>query len=286
MMRIEPVTAPVQLAEGPLWDADAGRLMWVDIGGHTVHAFDPHDGDTAIATEQPPAALALIEGSSDYLLAAGLTLSRLAWPSGRLTEVATVTAGSRTNDGGVDPSGRYLVGTMIGDDTDAAALYRVEGGAVTEVAAGVRISNGLDWSLDGRTLYYVDTPLERIDAFDYDPGTGTLSSRRVFVDLADVPGRPDGLTVDAEGGVWVAMARGGSAVRRFLPDGGADRVIDLPVPNVTSLTFGGADLDQLYVTTGQLGMTEDDLRRWPTAGSVFRITDTGIRGRLPGRYRL
>ncbi|PSL08410.1 sugar lactone lactonase YvrE [Haloactinopolyspora alba] len=280
------VTAAARLGEAPLWDAAAARLMWVDLLAGTVHAYDPaRDRDESVAVDGPVAALALLDGPG-YLAAAGHEVGTLTWPDAVFTHIATVHGGVRTNDGGVDPAGRFLIGTMSDEASDpgGAALFRVERGGARLVLDGATISNGLDWSPDGSVLYYVDTPLERVDAFDYDVGTGAVTNRRVFADLSAVPGRPDGLCVDADGGVWVAMARGGAAVRRFDPSGSADHVVELPVPHATSVAFGGDSLRDLYVTTSQLRMTDADLEQWPLAGALFRVDSVGVRGREPHRY--
>jgi len=210
---------------------------------------------------------------------------RYAPESGAVETLATVERGSWLNDGACDAAGRFIVGTMVDEHAaGTAALYQLTGANLTTLLDDVTISNGLGWSPDGATLYYVDTPLERIDAFDYDPGTGALANRRLFADLHDVPGRPDGLTVDTDGGIWVAMAKGGAAVRRFTPDGAADLVVELPVPNVTSISFGGAELDDLYITTSQLRLSAADLAKFPLSGCVFRVADIGWRGLPANRY--
>ena len=158
------------------------------------------------------------------------------------------------------------------------ALYRLDtDGRVSVLIENVTLSNGLGWSPDGTLLYFADTPLERVDVLDYDMATGTVRDRRTFTDLHDVAGRPDGLTVDADGGVWIAMARGG-AVRRYTPDGRLDHVVELPVPLVTSVTFGGASLTDLYVTTSREGLGPADLADQPQAGAVFCARATGARG--------
>ncbi len=279
------VTRPARLGEGPLWDGDRSRLMWVDILAETVHAFDPASGGDEVVTFGAPVVAVALTDSEDYLVAAGHDIAKVTWPDPTRERIATVDGGLRANDGGVDPAGRFLIGTMV-DEADAggAALFQVERGEVRLMLERVTISNGLDWSPDGDTLYYVDTPLERIDAFDYDVATGAATSRRVFADLSEVPGRPDGLTVDAEGGVWVAMARGGAAVRRFATDGRADHVVELPVPHATSVAFGGNDLRDLFITTSQLRMTSADLETWPLAGSLFCVESVGVAGRPPHVY--
>lgn len=176
------------------------------------------------------------------------------------------------NDGGCDPHGRFYCGSMAYEETPGAGtLYRLDAdGTTTVVESEVTVSNGLVWSPDGATAYYADTATGRVDAFDYDPDKG-LTGRRPW---AAVPrGAPDGLTIDAEGGVWAALW-GGGAVCRFTPTGHLDGVVSLPVPRVTACTFGGNSLATLYVTTSRL---DTDTRRHPAAGAVYAI-DAGIRG--------
>lgn len=282
----EPITSPPLLSEGPLWDFVHERLLWVEIAGHLLHSYDPKTAsEVTVRFNADTAAVALVADWDGYLVAVGRTILLFDLTSRRVSHVADLDSGVRANDGAVDQAGRYLIGTMDPQNHGGASLYQIESGRVRRVLEDVTISNGLDWSPDGSTMYYVDTPLERVDAFDYDLKTGSLSRRRVFVDLSSVPGRPDGLTVDAEGGVWVAMAFGGSALRRFMPDAKPDRVIELPVPNVTSVAFGGAGMTDLYVTTSRLRMTAEDLIRQPRAGAVFRISDVGVVGRPANTYR-
>ena len=184
----------------------------------------------------------------------------------------------RMNDGGCDPDGRFYCGSMAYDETPGAgSLYRLDpDGTTTVVLSGVTISNGLAWSPDGTRAYYVDTPTRRVDVFDYDPGTG-LTGRRPWAVVPDGPGVPDGLTVDADGGVWTALW-GGGAVCRFTGAGQLDGVVELPVPRVTACAFGGPALTTLYVTTSRL---QTDTDRYPAAGAVFAV-DVGVRG-LPVR---
>lgn len=269
------VATPAELAEGPLWDDREQVLRWVDIEVGELHRLDPHTGaDHAVSLGLPVGAVALADNGG-LVVAAGLGLA--AYTDGALDWIAHVCRGRRVNDAKVDPAGRLLLGTLGGEQqAGAAALYRVDRGAVSLITPAT-ISNGLGWSPDGSLLYYVDTPLRRVDVFDYDVATGKCSARRTFVDLSAATGRPDGLTVDAEGGVWVAMSRGGAAVRRFGPDARPDEAIALPVPNVTSATFGGSNLRDLYVTTARVG-------GHPLAGCVFVVSDVGVTGMPTGRY--
>jgi sugar lactone lactonase YvrE len=182
--------------------------------------------------------------------------------------------GVRMNEGGCDPHGRFYGGSMAYDKRPGGgALYRLDpDGSVRSILERVTISNGLEWSPDGSLAYYADTATQRIDAFDYD-GEAGLTSRRPFVDLSAEGLRPDGLTVDAEGGVWVALSNGG-AVRRYTAEGKLDNVVELPARKVTACTFGGSRLDQLFVTTSREGLAAD---QYPLAGSLFRV-DVGMAG--------
>jgi sugar lactone lactonase YvrE len=200
-------------------------------------------------------------------------------PDGTLTTLDPVWTDPsiRMNEGGCDPDGRFWCGSMAYDQRPgAASLYRLDpDGSVHRVLDGVTISNGLEWSPDGSLAYYDDTATHRTDVFDYDPDTG-LTGRRPFVRFPD-DGNPDGLTVDADGGVWVALF-GGGAVHRYRPDGVLDEVVDLPTAQVTACTFGGPALDQLFITTSREGMGPDED---PLAGSLFRA-EVGVAG-LPVR---
>jgi sugar lactone lactonase YvrE len=180
----------------------------------------------------------------------------------------------RMNEGGCDPDGRFWCGSMAYDQTPGAgSIFRLDpDGTVRAAIDGVTISNGLEWSPDGSRAYYNDTPTHEISVFDYDPVEG-LTGRRTFVDLGpDLS--PDGLTVDAEGGVWAAMYDGG-AVHRYAADGTLDAVVEVPTPKVTACTFGGTNLDELFITTSWEGLGPDDE---PLAGSLFRVTPD-VRGR-------
>ena len=285
MSRVE-VALPLgaELGEAPVWDVNARVLHLLDILGRKIHRFDPAAGTVrSIQTHGTPGALALREDGG-YLAGIDLDFATVD-AEGTVERLATVPAGDRFNDGKCDPRGRFLAGTMAPERPESSALYGLDlDGNVTERLTGVTLSNGFDWSATGERFYFVDTPLERIDVFDYDLDTGRLDGRRVFVDLRDVPGRPDGLTVDAEGGVWVAMARGGT-VRRYDSAGRPDAVLDFPVPTVTSCTFGGRNLDELFVTSSKALLPPEQQTDHPLAGHLFVATDLGVRGRPPTRYR-
>jgi sugar lactone lactonase YvrE len=289
-----PVTPPAQLAESPVWDTASQTLLWVDIIAGKVHRLDPATGqDTAIGLGVPVGAVAPRRGGG-LVIAAALGFATLDETSGAVDWLWAGASGDRMNDGKCDPAGRFLAGTLTyARDPGACALYRLDpavkgngepaGAGVSVLLDGVTLSNGLGWSPAGDLMYFADTPLEQVDVMDYDPASGQASGRRLFVDLHDVPGRPDGLTVDSEGAVWIAMSRGG-AVRRYTPDGRLDRVIEFPVRLVTSVSFGGDGLGDLYVTTSRENLAEADLASQPLAGSVFVIPGTGVRGLPASSY--
>jgi sugar lactone lactonase YvrE len=280
---VETVVAlGAELGEGPMWDARSGRIAWVDILGRRVHLTDPLTGATeSIETPLDVGAIAArAKGGFVAALQDGFWVIGDGQPR-RITTIPEARPGLRFNDGKCDPAGRFWAGTMAYDQAaGAAALYRLDAdGRSTRVIDGVTISNGLDWTIDATTMYYVDSPLHRIDAFDYEPSTGEISNRRIAIQVAAEAGTPDGLTLDAEGGIWVALWDGG-AVHRYL-DGRLELVIRLPVSRPTSCAFGGVDLDELYVTSAWEGLSGAERRIQPLAGSLFRIR-TGIRG-LPAR---
>jgi sugar lactone lactonase YvrE len=274
--------ARADLGEGPRWDSARQRLLWVDIMRGRVHAFTPSTGACRnVAVHQPVGALASCRDGSLVLAVAG-GFARLDLDSQRFEMQAAVEEDrpqNRMNDGACDGAGRFWAGTMALDEQPGAgALYRLDPDlTVHTMLTGVSISNGLDWSLDGRRMYYVDSPTRRIDVFDFDLATGSITNRRPFVEVPADAGVPDGLTVDAAGFVWLALW-GGAALRRYAPDGTLDRVVPLPVTHPTSCAFGGAALDELYVTSARRPLTAEEKARQPQAGGVFRVRP-GVVGR-------
>ncbi|GAA2925021.1 MULTISPECIES: SMP-30/gluconolactonase/LRE family protein [Streptomycetaceae] len=277
-MRYAPQAAvreQAELGEGPTWDASAGRLIWVDILSCRVHTYDPSSGRrTVLATEQHVGAAKPRAGGGLVVnLRDGIGLydadGAFSW------QAREPVPGRRGNDAAVAPDGALWAGTMRYDEAEGGgSLSRVgPDGTVTGVLDAVTVSNGTGWSPDGRLMYYVDTPTLRIDVFDVD-GERVLN-RRPFAVVEPGSGWPDGLTVDADGCVWVAFWDG-AAVRRYTPDGRVDRVVALPVGRPTACAFGGADLRDLYITTARTGLDAPH----PLSGSLLVLPDAG-RG-LPG----
>jgi sugar lactone lactonase YvrE len=273
------VDAQARLGEGPVWDERSGRLMWVDIEGPALHFTDPAIGTTTTQPMPMPIGIAVPRRSGGFMAALedGFHAIDTEGRTQRIAAVDTDGGRLRFNDGACDPAGRFLAGTMAYDfRPGAGALYRLDPDLrLTRLLEDVTISNGLGWSPDGGTMYYVDTPSRRIDAFDYDVATGAISRRRSFVEI-EGNGRPDGLCVDVEGAVWVALWPGWS-VRRYLRDGTLDAIVPVPVAEVSSCVFGGPSLDALFITTAWSTLSAGERRAQPHAGSLFR-TSVGVRG--------
>src|SRR5215212_7500284 len=268
-MQIEQVTGPVAYhAEGPVWSERWGGLRWVDmLAGDVLSLAD----DGAIGRRHVGSVAAAIRprsrGGAVIGVERGFALEDVDGAIAYLDELWTDDS-VRMNEGGCDPDGRFYCGSMAYDQRPgAASLYRLNPDlSVRVVLQNVTVSNGLEWSPDGSHVYYNDTATHRIDVFDYEGESG-LTGRRPFVDLSAEAKRPDGLTVDEQGGVWVALSNGG-AVRRYTPDGVLDEVVEVPARKVTACTFGGPHLDQLFITTSREGLEPgaDQL-----AGSLFRV---------------
>ena len=277
-MRAEQLTDPVAYhGEGPVWSPSWGGLRWVDmLAGDVLSLRSDGSVERRNVSEIAAALRPRRGGGSVIAVERGFALEE---PDGSLQRLGEIWADSRArmNEGGCDPDGRFYCGSMAYDQTPrAGVLYRLDPDrSVQVVLRDVTISNGLEWSPDGALAYYNDTATGQISVFDYDAASG-LSGRRVFVDIAE-GGSPDGLTVDAEGGVWTAVFDRGE-VHRYDSRGALDEVVELSARQVTACTFGGDELDQLFITTSREGLEPDED---PLAGAVFTAA-AGVRG-LPVR---
>lgn len=274
------VESGCELAEGPVWSGRRGRLLWVDILAGRVHECDP-DGGRHRFTDVGRHVGCLAERAGGGLVLAAR--DRFEWRDDdgtlrRTLPVPDIGAGLRFNDGGCDPHGRFLAGTMAYDQTPGSgALYALDpDGTVRTLLTGIGIANGLTFAADGRTLYYVDSLARSIDAFDYDPDAGTPTHRRTLVAIPPADGLPDGLVRDAEDHLWVAL-NGTGRVRRYAPDGTPAGEILVPAPQVTSCAFGGPALDRLYITTARENMDAGTLADHPLSGAVF-VARPGVTG--------
>jgi sugar lactone lactonase YvrE len=274
-MRAEQITEPVAYhGEGPVWSEHWGGLRFVDmLAGDVLSLMDGGEIQRRHVDNVAAAIRPRTQGGAVIGIERGFTLENA---DGTLINLGELWTGDqvRMNEGSCDPDGRFYCGSMSRDKRPGAgALYRLDADlSVRVVLTSVTISNGLEWSPDGSRAYYNDTATYSVAVFDYDAESG-LTNRRVFVDLSTEGERPDGLTVDEQGGVWVALSHG-SAVRRYTSDGVLDEVVEVQAKKVTACTFGGPNLDQLFITTSREGI---DPATDPLAGSLFRAI-VGVRG--------
>jgi sugar lactone lactonase YvrE len=275
-VRAEQLTGPVAYhGEGPVWSDSWGGLRWVDMLAGDVLSLT---ADGSVGRRSVGAVVAALRprrsGGAVLAVEKGFALQDA---DGGLVTLEPLWDGPvRMNEGGCDPDGRFWCGSMAYDKSEgAASMYRLDPDGSVHVAwRDVSISNGLAWSPDASRAYYVDTPTGRVDVLDYDTSRG-LHDRRPFVTFEDGAGSPDGLTVDAAGGVWVA-ANGGGHVRHYDATGILDERVEVAARQVTACTLGGADLDELFVTTSREGLHDGDD---PLAGSLFHVT--GVAPGLP-----
>jgi len=249
------VSHPSLLGECPLWSSAENVLYWLDIDGQIVHRFNPETGtdDVREITVGRPGAAALTSTPGVLLLAVEHQLFWFTWDSGALEPFASlnVTSPDRLNDGRTDPRGRLVIGSMQADQSDPPSqnVHQVGADGTSSVLFGdVAVTNGIAFDAARSRMYFADTPTETVTVFDYNAATGAIDNGRLFIDYTDVPGKPDGACVDADGYYWSASVYGW-AVTRFTPDGDVDLRIELPVEKPSMPAFGGEDLQTLYVTT-------------------------------------
>lgn len=262
-----------ELGEGPLWVAGEQALYWVDIRGQQVHRFTPGSGErrtwtfnqpiTSLAVRQSGGFIGTVPDGFARIDFAAVSIEPVTLPEAHLPE-------NRFNDGKVDGNGRYWAGSMDNAGKKASGfLYRLDPDlSLHQLDEGYTISNGPAFSVDGKTMYHTNTVKKTIFAFDLHED-GTIGRKRPFIQLTDdAEGHPDGMTVDSENCLWLAHY-GGARVTRYSPAGEVMQVVPLPVPNVTSCAFGGANLDTLYITTASQEMSPTDLDKYPLSGSLF-----------------
>ncbi|MFA6270776.1 MAG: SMP-30/gluconolactonase/LRE family protein [Candidatus Paceibacterota bacterium] len=272
------ITAPQALhGEGPVWDPIRRRLFWVDMMGKAIHALDPRS-DSVESAVYEHWVCALAPASRGLLAAFAKELAWVSWPTGSIDSIVAVEPdlpGNRCNDGKRDPAGRFWIGTMSGDGTvpGAGSLYRLEpNGRLVRVLGGLTIANGMGWSPDARTMYFIDSPTREIWAFDFDIVDSSISRRRTVVRVPESLGLPDGMTVDREGCLWVAHWGPGCVCRWDPATGNRLATLQTGCPHTSSCAFGGDAERELFITTSQLGMDAVELQQTPKAGCLFRAS--------------
>lgn len=268
--------AKALLGEGPSWDAANQRLLWVDIENERLHVYYPEtDTDQVYEMGKKVGAVvpyqqdAVVVGLTDGIYSFQLSTSTLT----KLADLEADLPDNRFNDGKCDPEGRFWGGTMsLKGLQEQGSFYRLDHELqVTKIADRVSISNGLGWSPDHKLMYFIDTPTRQVDVFDYDQASGHVTNRRTAFKLPENRAFPDGMTVDAEGMLWIAEW-GGGCVGRWNPESGELlEEIKVPAKQVTSCVFGGKQLDELYITTARTGLDKEELQEFPLSGALFKI---------------
>ncbi len=267
------VSKRADLGEGPIWDYTTGALYWVDILNGVIYS-EGKDGEKSFNVNGE---VTSVSPAKDGNLMATINLSfyKIDIRDNKYAKVIDLTDEPQTNrfnDGKCDQRGRYWAGTMDkGEKLPVASLYVLESGTVRREMSGLTISNGLGWSPDSRYMYLIDTPTRKVWKFLFDIDKGKISQREIAVDFGDLPGVPDGMTVDSEGMIWVAHW-GGGMISRWNPySKKLLKTIAIPAKNVTSLTFGGKDMKTIFITTARHNMSKGELEAQPNAGSVFML---------------
>lgn len=287
-MKITRLAAPeCKGGENPMWDADRGELHYIDNAGCKVHSYNPASGATR-TLDMPTVITTLVlrqGGGAVVTLRSGIHFLDIDTGDLELIDPLTDPPPYVYNDGKVDSRGRFVIGGSTANftaPTPDGGLFRLDADrAVTRLDAGIHFSNSPCWSPDEKTFYFSDSWLDTTFAYDYDVETGSVANRRPFVNTRELDGLPDGATVDSEGRYWVAVYQGGK-IAAYRPDGSLERAIDMPVKLVSSVAFGGSDLDRLFVTTiahGSLGEPTE-----VGAGALYVIDGLGVTGRPEHRF--
>lgn len=267
--------------EGPIWDERKQRLYWVDILKGNIHYGDRQSNFSHIHTisvGEPVGVVGLCHAENTLIAGLKSSFALINIDTGtvsKLVELDQEIADTRFNDGKVGPDSRFYAGTMGNGDDAVGNFYHLSGNKTIQLLERqLQVSNGLDWSLDGKTFYLTDSPTQLIFAYDFDAEAGIISNKRIHVDSSDDVGVPDGMCIDEEGCLWSARWEGAKVVR-YDPDG--KKMMEMPLPALcpTSCCFGGENMDELFVTSSKIILTEKQLLQYPQSGQIFRIkTDT------------
>lgn len=276
------------IGEGPVWEEKDQTLLYVDISGQKIHRWNPATNQRQSMNTEKFVGFAVPRRSGGYVIGEGTRFAAVDWTTQTVTPIAHIDAdkpNNRFNDGKVDPAGRLFAGTMA-LEVSPGVLERKQGSlftlhtdlSVVRHFDQVDLSNGLDWSLDHRTFYYIDSLTYLVEAFDYDINTGGLSNRRVVYRLEKDEGVPDGMCIDTDGRLWVACYSAGRVIHIDPHTGVRLQTVRLPVQRTTSCCFGGADYSDLYVTSAYQGMDQSEMAKQPQAGCIFKISGLGVKG--------
>lgn len=274
--------AKAVLGEGPFWHGRKRKLYWVDIESKILNIFDPQDRTNRVIHLPGRIGTAAPAAGDEVIVALEDGMYRLDTETEALSQIGDPEPdqpNNRFNDGKCSPEGRFWAGTMsLERKVGNANLYCLHpDGRIEKKLSDATVSNGLAWSIDRSTMYYIDTQRRNVRAFDYDTKTGNISNERVIIEVPEEIGHPDGMTIDTEGTLWVALFRGAGVGRWDPLTGKLIEKYDVPAKNVTACAFGGDDLSTLYITTARTSTSEADLTRFPQAGGVFAL-EPGVRG--------
>lgn len=264
-----------KLGEGALWNYKTQEFYWVDIEGKTLNIYNPKTKTNKVIKTPSRVGTVVPYTKQQAVVALEDGIYEINLDNGKLNQISDIEASmteNRFNDGKCDPQGNFWVGSMhLKESSPKASLYKVApNGTTTKMIDSVTISNGIVWSKDAKTMYYIDTPTKTIKSYDYDIKTSTISNEKVAVNVPESLGYPDGMTIDQNDMLWVALWNG-NAVAQFNPKTGKlISKIEVPAHNVTSCAFGGKNLDVLYITTSTNDMTNEEREKYPLAGSIFK----------------
>ncbi|MEJ8800450.1 SMP-30/gluconolactonase/LRE family protein [Pontibacter sp. H249] len=267
--------AKAKLGEGALWHPTEQRLYWVDIEGKVLHLYNPKTKEDKVWEVGERIGTVVPVAGGGALVALQNGIHYIDTSTGKLTFVTNPIkdTGIRFNDGKCDPYGRFWVGTMALDSEEGAAdLYMLDlDGNIHHKLSGLTISNGIVWSLDKKTMYFTDTKTQQVKSFDYDDATGSISTEKTIITIPKDEGSPDGMTLDADGNLWIAL-HGGAAVAKYNPSTGEQlQKVKVPAINTTSCAFGGPSLETLYITSGRELLSEEKLEKYPESGGLFAV---------------
>lgn len=277
--------AKAKLGEGALWDSANERLYWVDIEGKYFHCYNPVTAENKSFPTSKRVGTVVPVGNNEVLLALEDGLATLNMTNGKIAYKLDTQVhhnyNRRFNDGKCDPQGRFWVGSLSMDGVQqVSSLYCVDDGfSLEEKITDVSISNGIIWSLDGKLMYHIDTPTGKVMQYDFESDTGDVSNGRVVITIPEEMGYPDGMTIDSNGMLWIALWDGFAVVQYNPHTGALLQTVKLPVPKVTSCAFGGIDLNTLFITSASVEMTDEELLKYPLSGGLFMVNlnTTGVR---------